>query len=500
MSHHAKITPEAAAKIAAQRRNTTITSFIIAILLGVLIGLTLYLIVFVPPPASIPQTRVIYAPPHEEAETPKQTQIRHSIAKPVPPAAAVSPPIISSVSFSQIAIPESTFAEPSFNYGNFDSDFGSHHNFSHNISPSSFDSIPRILKKRCSKEDRLARLQASGGKPDCEDAVVKSLRYFQKTQNPDGSWSYRYRTGLTALTLLAYLGHCETASSEEFGDTVLSAVSFLIDQGMKQNGNLASDQKDKHWPYEHAIATYALAECYTLGTRFFKENIPGLAEIVQKSGQIIVDSQHKSGGWDYHYQRDSSRRGDTSLTGWHIQAIKACKLTNLTFKGINRSARSALAYLETCQLQNGTVGYSGSTIKPGHNPDTLTAVAALSFQIFNKGSSAPARKALRHLAKGPEIDWSGPESDLYGHYYTAQALINYGGDSWSSYNTKLLPQLLENQNPDGSFKDVATRPGTQIKAIGSLFKGKDTVNTHYRTALATLTLETYYRYLPASER
>ena len=39
---------------------------------------------------------------------------------------------------------------------------------------------------------------------------------------------------MTGISLLAYLAHCETPLSEEFGETVLKGISFLVDLGMNR--------------------------------------------------------------------------------------------------------------------------------------------------------------------------------------------------------------------------------------------------------------------------
>ena len=49
-----------------------------------------------------------------------------------------------------------------------------------------------------------------------------------------------------------------------------------------------------------------LAEGYSFA-RMFRFNIPGHHEAVQGGGQWIIDSQHKSGGWDYSYDEASGR-------------------------------------------------------------------------------------------------------------------------------------------------------------------------------------------------
>ena len=95
-----------------------------------------------------------------------------------------------------------------------------------------------------------------------EAAVVKGLDWLQKNQNKDGSWGSGHKSAMTGLALLAYLGHCETPLSEKYGDTVLRGMVYLTDLGMKNHGKLVpkGGEKDKHWPYQHSIATYALAE------------------------------------------------------------------------------------------------------------------------------------------------------------------------------------------------------------------------------------------------
>ena len=153
------------------------------------------------------------------------------------------------------------------------------------------------------------RLQENGGTEKCEEAVVKALDYFQKTQAKDGSWAGGHTVGTTGLILLAYLGHCETPLSEKYGDTVLKAMTYLIDVGMQNDGKLIhkGGEKANSWVYEHCIATYALAEGYT----FCKQlgvNVPNLEEVVQKAGQRIIDGQNPAGGWTYGFEESPTQR------------------------------------------------------------------------------------------------------------------------------------------------------------------------------------------------
>ncbi|MDB4353670.1 hypothetical protein N9Z02_00020 [Akkermansiaceae bacterium] len=500
MSLHAQLSPEAQARLQAQRRTSTITSLIIALLVMALIAVILLIIGINLGKKEIP-TIVSYSAGSEAEENLEVRKVNtNTQRKPSSPSSSMAKVIASTTaSPTAIPVPEVDVPDPSTNFGDGD-DFGSGWGDGGDGAGGGFGNIPVAMKKRCSLADRLARLDANGGTKECEDAVVNALRWFKEKQNKDGSWCDSRQVSMTSLALLAYLGHCETAQSEEFGESVFSAITFLVDKSMKNNGKLADDFKDDHWCYEHSIAVYALAEAYTLCVKSFGENIPNLEEAVQASGQFMINSQHKGGGWEYAYKEDNSRGGDTSIVGWHLQALKACKHTGLDFKNIPKVSRLALDYMESKQAKSGAIGYSSPNISGNRDGTTLAAVGALCFQMWDKSSHSVARKACRFIDKTMKFEWEGPDSDLYGHYYAAQCMINYGGDYWQKYNKLFRDQTLNAQKKDGSFKDVNTNGKGKINAVAAAFNGNGDVAEHYRTALATMMLEVYYRFLPSSSK
>ncbi len=487
MSLHAQISPEAQARLAAQKRTSTITSLIIAILLMVLVGVILMIIAMASNVKSIPQI-ISYSGAAESEENLQQKKVQTQVErKPSAPSASMSKVIAANTSSpTAIPVPEIDVPEPSTDFGD-GNDFGDGWgNGSGSGSGGAFTNIPTAMKKRCSKADRLQRLTASGGTPECEDAVVASLRWLKKTQNKDGSWTSNQPVAMTGLAVLAYLGHCETAQSEEFGESVLAGITYLVDKAMKNNGKLSADFKRKSWCYEHAIAVYALAEAYTLCVKSFGENINQLEDAVQASGQFLINSQNVNGAWAYSYVEEGGHT-DTSIVGWQLQALKACKFTGLDFKNMKRCVKKALDYMETKQASSGAFGYSSTTLR--HDGTTLSAVGALSFQIWESSANRHARKAVRFMDKNMKFDWNSKEhSDLYGHYYAAQVMINHGGKEWKKYNKLFRDETLKNQNKDGSYKEV--KAGHGLSGGGYA--------THYRTCLATLMLESYYRFLPGT--
>ncbi len=337
-----------------------------------------------------------------------------------------------------------------------------------------FTMLPQSIRKRCSKDDRLARLRENGGTPACEDAVLNGLRWLKANQNPDGSWGPQ-KHAMTGLALLAYFGHCETPVSDEFGDSVLRAIVFLVDAGAKNNGMLSTNIKGQPAPYEHAIATYALGEAAT----FCKElniNVPSLMEVTEKAGQYIIDNQHENGGWAYGYGTTGAAHTDTSVVGWQLQALKACSHTSIKYKGMKSAVDKGLKYLVTCQAASGSFGYTGPDGRVG-----LTGVGVLCHQMWGEEKSKAARNGVKFIKENFKLDWNTPNSDLYSHYYASQAMMQAGGSYWKSYNDMFRDQLLNNQNPDGSWK----APVYKMHGASPVY-----INT-----LSILMLEVYYRFL-----
>ena len=479
MSLHAQLSPEAEARLEAQKRNSVITSMVISLLTIALVILVL-LFILLPSLAIKSPTIVTYQAGGPEEDTMDQKEINPQIQrKPSAPSSSMAK-VIASTTPSPTAVPvPETEAEPNLDYGSGD-DFGDGWGSGGDGGGGGFGNIPAVMRKRCSKADRLQRLLSNGGTEKCEEAVVKGLDWFQTTQQDDGSWAGNFKVAYTGLALLAYLGHCETPLSPEYGETVTNAIVYLVNVSTKNKGRMGSDFQSNGWVYEHAIATYAIAEAYT----FCKQlgvHLPNLMEAVQHSGQTIIDGQNASGGWTYRFSED--KRNDTSVMGWCLQALKACKHTGIEYRNMTKCVRDGLSALERNQGASGVIGYTNSSQRD--DGTTLSSAGALCFQIWGKEAHSVPRKACRFVNKGIKCNWGGKDTDLYGHYYASQAMINYGGKFWKEYNELFRDQTLNNQNADGSWKI----PGDT---------GHGLSNQHYVSCLATLMLEVYYRFLPGT--
>jgi hypothetical protein len=94
-----------------------------------------------------------------------------------------------------------------------------------------------------------------------------------------------------------------------------------------------------------------------------------------------------------------------------------------------------------------------------------------------------------------KFDYNTRFCDLYGHYYESQAMMQRGGEDWKFYNNLFRDQVLNNQNEDGSWK--VPGGGQKPRAVAAKWADGNDEGAIYRTALCTLMLEVYYRFLNA---
>lgn len=349
--------------------------------------------------------------------------------------------------------------------------------------------MPPTMNARCTKGDRDKRLAESGGSPEGQIAVLNALRWLQKTQNQDGSWGQRWHASMTGLALLAFLGHCETPDSPEFGETVLNGIMYLAEQGMRTEGRLG--RAGNQFSYEHAIATYALSEAYTM-SRYGKRKIPNVREVLELAVPIIINGQSSDGGWYYGYE--STTPSDTSVAGWNIQALNAARYTQLKFEGMDEAWEAIGRYLTTSQNKDGNFGYRGSGGGRGYS---MTGVGCLGMIMHGDMKSHKIKDGVRYIMKSGKISYASMEADLYGWYYITQVMFLQGGGNWKKWNGWFQNEIITAQNKNGSFKREGPGGEIDVPVNGTMGAGPDA--EIYRTALCTLMLEVYYRYLPATD-
>jgi hypothetical protein len=219
-----------------------------------------------------------------------------------------------------------------------------------------------------------------------------------------------------------------------------------------------------------------------------------LKEIAEKSMNTILRGQHATGGWNYNCDRQL--RDDISYMGWCAQALKAAKLAGLECDGLDRAMEKAIDSFKGHAIPGGGFGYTGATAEF----TGLSGVGVLCMQLLGAGRQKEALEGLNWIGKNIEGSWTQPygERPIYYWYYITQAKFHTGGDVWSSWNSRFMTELVNNQQVvtdgimgiDGKLKDIGYWNAPLNKAP------EQTYGPVYNTTLCTLMLEVWYRTLP----
>lgn len=366
--------------------------------------------------------------------------------------------------------------------------------------------VPEVYRSRLDP-NRSSLAQRAGASAASEQAVERALDWLARHQDNDGRWDagvarfpdgtpvkgdddftvhcppgepctgecfyWEADTALTGLSLLAFLGSGYTHTDGKYTETVGKGLDFLR-KVQKANGDLRGDSKAVGM-YCHAMASLALCEAYAL------TGDAQLREPVGRAIDFLIRSRARDGlAWRYQPGAD---RGDTSILGWVVMALKSAKVVGIP---IPRT------------IQDGTLTWLGrvasgtdrglASYQPGQPPTpTMTAEAWVCRQFLGVGgpgatSDEAAGELLANTPNRPGRD----TYNLYYWYYGTLAMYQHGGKAWARWNAQVRDQVVRRQRLEGHRAGSWDPDDSDYGARGGRI---------YCTALATLTLEVYYRFL-----
>ena len=369
--------------------------------------------------------------------------------------------------------------------------------------------MPALMSSRTGKGRKKA-LRRYGGSSKTEKSVLKGLYWLRDHQNDDGSWGEGAidKAALTGLALLALLAHGETPSSTDFGPAVLKAIKKLVEF-------LGPNADKVPGGYRHGIVMYALAESYAV------TKIPMLEDVLNKGMTKLIKGQSSLGSFNYGYNNKpipecgNKPRPDLSVAGWNYQALKAAFAAGCTSPGLEEAIDKTIniGLKRTCfNSKTKKFSYSiGNKGKPGGGSLCMQAAGTLCLQLLGEGKSSQVKAGLESL-KAPSAFWcawnGGPPKAkkkaipgwaLYQWYYQTQAFFQgYSGrgSTWQKWNKMFKKELIKRQKRDGRWESPSFEYplGRSAHSEGNHFEGID--QPVWSTALCSLMMEVYYRYLP----
>jgi hypothetical protein len=338
-------------------------------------------------------------------------------------------------------------------------------------------------------------LKAGGGNTISEAAVTRGLIWLSKQQRADGSWEIdggaKSKISGTGVALLPFLAAGFThkgAPKEAQKDKLSAKYPGQIEAGLKYlvSKQTASGDFGTLNMYEHAIATMAVCEAFGM------TNDVRYKGAAQNAINFVIKAQHPGGGWRY----TPGIKGDTSVTGWQIQALKSAHLAGL--KVPKETLSKAIAYLDSVAYgtpAGSNYGYEG---KSGSN--AMTAVGLLCRQYLGWGPKNPGLIGGVEFMKkekppiDPKTNPAPPEvDDIYYYYYATQVVHFYGGPDWHEFwNPRMRDWLLARQVSGATANAGSWNPDSTLTGSNG--------GRLMCSCLSLLTLEVYYRHLPLYKR
>ncbi len=347
-----------------------------------------------------------------------------------------------------------------------------------------------------------------GPKPTPQNtAVMAALRWLKNHQAPDGHWDgagfdaqckmnrcdgpgdSAYSTGLTGLSLLAFLGSGQTHQTGSCRETVKNGLRYLRD--VQDSEGCFGSRTSQHFLYNHACATLAMTEAFGMtGSAAFKSP-------AQRGVGFILKARNPYLAWRYDFPATGDN--DTSVTGWMVMALKSAKLSDLEVE--NQAVKDAISWVDKMtEPEFGRTGYQqrgGPPARtnemmskfPAAKSESLTAVG-LTVRIFgghDMKSDEAIGKGADLLAKClPKWDVDQGTIDYYYWYYGSLAMFQVGGERWNKWKQAMETALLSHQRLEkdrceyGSWDPIDPWSGEGGRV--------------YSTAINCLTMEVYYRY------
>ena len=355
-------------------------------------------------------------------------------------------------------------------------------------------------------ENRVEVAKKRGGSQISERAVRLGLGWLARHQAQEGFWSNQclgdspsrlcdtrkpcsgagsdHAVGQTGMALLAFQGGGHFwFNEEEYSVRVKRGLNWLVAQQRKDGAISIDDPATQpHFMYDHAIATFALAEACATARHSDEQIDTKYFDALVKAIQYIEKAQHKYGGWRYQ----SGEEGDTSVSGWVVLALKTAKEAGVKISPA--CVDGCIRFFESCTSpEDGRTGYQG----PGHFvTEATTGVGMLVHHfLLEKPDSALVQKASKYLAGLASATWGTTgqgTSDFYLWYNCTLGMYLAGGPNWDKWNNVVRRQLEASQvNDEKSCERGSWPPNDRWGTTGGRI---------YSTSMAILTLEVYYRF------
>jgi hypothetical protein len=320
-------------------------------------------------------------------------------------------------------------------------------------------------------------LEKYGMKGADEEMIQPALKWLARAQQAEGCWRCLPKPGATddmattAFVLLAFLADGNSEVVGPYRELVQKAVKWLLSR-QRPDGSFGGVRH-----YTEGLASLAIVEAFAMG---------GTEEAylaAQRAVTYLVKVQTPEGGWLYGVP--DGEPGDTSVTGMMFQPLMQGQRAWLDFDpgALERSR----AYVDRLTFDGGWVRYRASDSR---HSIAMVAIGNLVRVYAGAALDEPAVKAGLQLLRE---NVATARTNMYYLYYGTMLSFLAGGETWAAWSPAMKEHLKATQVREGESAGC-----WQPKGSGWESGYADYISAVENTAMAVLSLQCCYRYVPKS--
>jgi len=330
-------------------------------------------------------------------------------------------------------------------------------------------------------------------------AVKKGLAWLSKVQRPDGSFPgpAAGQPGISSLSGLAFMSAGHLPGSKPYGEQIERVVKYALScerrpgffNASRPGGIWQLDAPSHTGFYNQAIAGLMLAEVSgELTGKLSDEVVSAIKRSVEfterKQLGTVLGRPEDEGGWRYPVPNPIDRfQSDLSITAWQATFLRSAE--NAGYEVNPEVITKAQRYVQGMYKAN------KRTFTYDHRRTTRAMAGAgiMAMAMLGQHDSKEAKSAAAWIKAHPFTRYGELVGSLdrfqYSVYYCTQGMYQLGGKHYREFFPQIVDLLVENQEPDGSWRAVGFE-----KPFGK----------SYATAMAILALTTYNELLPIHQR
>lgn len=312
------------------------------------------------------------------------------------------------------------------------------------------------------------------------EKIEKGLDYLAKMQRNDGSFQSSVPVAAASLAGLSWLAWGDTPDRGKYSSNIQRAMEFIV-KSTQRNGYICESRGYSGASGMHGHGYGALFLAEVIGTSDHPEAMTEARDALERAVRLIEKTQNQYGGWNSSPSKDANDDGSGAIAVMQITALRAAREVGMSID--TTTIEKAKKYLLEMTTSEGWYQYNYHMRTGGRSSSALTGAGMYMLGAFELYTNEKYGKGIKNLMNSaPFLKGSIAAGDsgwsswyMYTAFYSSLAIFQHGGDEWRKWYPAMRDAILKQQQASGAWSD----------GYGGVY-----------TALALLTLELPFRYLP----